>query len=322
MNATLLESVTTRANHLIDPGLSIWGWEITVYLFLGGMVAGILALSALLELRHGRPSSPIFRTAPLVALGLLSLGMLALFLDLEHPLHVWRFYTRFQVASPMSWGSWILVAVYPAALLFGLGSLDDSGRARVRSWVPKSLEGLYAKVETHARERRREILVGNFFVALGLGVYTGLLLGTMAARLQWNTALLGPLFLVSGISTGAALLLLTGLEEEERKRIVRWDVNAIGTELVLILLMLIGFGYGTESARLAAHNFLGGPYTPAFWSLVVVLGLVVPLLMEAIEARRHLPFTLVTPALVLLGGLALRAILLAAGQETAFRLLP
>jgi protein NrfD len=322
MNTTLLESVTTRANHLIDPGLAIWGWQITVYLFLGGMVAGILSLSALLELRRGKPASPIFRTAPFVALGILSLGMVALFLDLEYPLHVWRFYTRFQIASPMSWGSWILVAVYPAALVFGLGSLDDGGRAWIRKWVPARTEGIYDRVVRHAVERRREILIGNFFIALGLGVYTGLLLGTMAARLQWNSALLGPLFLMSGISTGAAFLLLTGLHEEERKRLVRWDVNAIGTELILILLMLIGFAYGTESARLAAGNFLGGPYTGAFWSLVVILGLVVPLLMEAAEARRHLPFTLVTPALVLVGGLALRAILLVAGQESAFRLIP
>ncbi|HEX7581358.1 MAG TPA: NrfD/PsrC family molybdoenzyme membrane anchor subunit [Thermoanaerobaculia bacterium] len=322
MNTTLLESVTTRANHLIDPGLGIWGWQITVYLFLGGMVAGILSLSALLELRRGKPTSPIFKTAPFVALGILSLGMVALFLDLEYPLHVWRFYTRFQIASPMSWGSWILVAVYPAAFVFGLGSLDDGGRTWIRKWVPAKMEGIYDKVISHALERRREILIGNFFIALSLGVYTGLLLGTMAARLQWNSALLGPLFLMSGISTGAAFLLLTGLHEEERKRLVRWDVNAIGTELVLILLMLIGFAYGTESARLAAGNFLGGPYTPAFWSLVVILGLVVPLLMEAAEARRHLPFTLVTPALVLVGGLALRAILLVAGQESAFRLIP
>jgi formate-dependent nitrite reductase membrane component NrfD len=322
MNTTLLESVTTRANHLIDPGLEIWGWQITVYLFLGGMVAGILSLSALLELRHGKPASRVFRTAPFLALGILSLGMGALFLDLEHPLHVWRFYTRFQLASPMSWGSWILVAVYPAAFVFGLGSLDESGRAAIRKWVPRNLEGLYGKALKHAIDRRREILIGNFFIGLGLGVYTGLLLGTMAARLQWNSALLGPLFLVSGLSTGAAFLLLTGLDEEERKRLVRWDVNAIGTELILVLLMLIGFAYGTESARFAASNLLGGPYTPAFWSLVVVLGLVVPLLMEAMEVRRHLSFTLVTPALVLVGGLALRAILLAAGQETAFRLLP
>ena len=50
--------------------------------------------------------------------------MLALFLDLEFKKHVYRFYLAFLPSSPMSWGSWILILVYPAALLLGLGSLD------------------------------------------------------------------------------------------------------------------------------------------------------------------------------------------------------
>ena len=39
------EFTTTRHNHLIDPALHIWGWEIPVYLFLGGMVAGMMVIS-------------------------------------------------------------------------------------------------------------------------------------------------------------------------------------------------------------------------------------------------------------------------------------
>ncbi len=53
---------------------------------------------------------------PGLSLVLLSLGMLALFLDLEHKLYVWRLYTTFEPLSPMSWGAWILVLVYPALL--------------------------------------------------------------------------------------------------------------------------------------------------------------------------------------------------------------
>jgi hypothetical protein len=40
----------------------------------------------------------------------------------------------------------------------------------------------------------------------------------------------------------------------------------------------------------------------------------VPLLLETLEARLHLGATRVAPALVLAGGLALRWILVAAGQ--------
>jgi hypothetical protein len=37
----MLETTTTRHNPGIDPALHIWGWEIPLYLFVGGMVAGM-----------------------------------------------------------------------------------------------------------------------------------------------------------------------------------------------------------------------------------------------------------------------------------------
>ena len=40
-------------------------------------------------------------------------------------------------------------------------------------------------------------------VGIGLGIYTGILLGAFPSRPFWNSSLLGPLFLVSGLSTGA-----------------------------------------------------------------------------------------------------------------------
>ncbi|MBA4317547.1 MAG: polysulfide reductase, partial [Flavobacterium sp.] len=35
----------TRNNHLIDPSLHIWGWQVPVYLFFGGLVAGMMIIS-------------------------------------------------------------------------------------------------------------------------------------------------------------------------------------------------------------------------------------------------------------------------------------
>ena len=40
-------------------------------------------------------------------------------------------------------------------------------------------------------------------------IYTGILLNTMVARPLWNSAILGPLFLVSGLSAGAAVMHIT-----------------------------------------------------------------------------------------------------------------
>ena len=322
MTPQLLETVTTRANAQIDPSLHVWGWEITVYLFFGGIVAGILVLTAALELASGaRPLSRSLRLAPFAALGLLTLGMFALWLDLAHRLWAWRFYAVFRPTSPMSWGAWILWLVYPVGLALGLGSLGSEERGALRRWVPEVLRSAFEGTLAFADKRRQSILVAAVLVGTGLGLYTGLLLGTMPSRLAWNSAVLGPLFLASGVSTGAASLLLLRLDDAERKTLVRWDAIAIGAELAMIVLLLLGWATSGEAGRFAARSFLGGPYTAVFWSLVVVMGLLVPLAMEFLESRRHLPFIALVPVLILAGGLALRWILLAAGQASAFRLL-
>ncbi len=323
MASQLLEIVTTRGNPQIDPSLHVWGWQIVLYLFLGGLVAGIFILTAALELKLGqRARTRAMGAMPFVALALLSFGMLFLWLDLEHRLWAWRFYATFRPTSPMSWGAWILVLVYPAGFLFGLGSFDASQRIRLHGETPERLRASLTKLLAFGDRFRRPLLLTNIALGVALGLYTGLLLGTMPARLAWNSAVLGPLFLASGISTGAATLLLLKVGEYERRTLVRWDLVAIGAELVLLALMLVGFGTSGEAGRSAAHGFLGGPYTAVFWSLVVVAGLLVPLAMELLESRRNLPFVALVPVLILAGGLALRWILLVAGQHSAFRFLP
>src|SRR5512139_1366882 len=113
-----------RHSLMIDPHLHVWGWEIPVYLFLGGMAAGTMILSALLGLRRGERSAAA-RWLAFAAPVLISVGMGALFLDLAHKLFVWRFYLALRWTSPMSWGAWILVVAYPVTILFGLSNLSD-----------------------------------------------------------------------------------------------------------------------------------------------------------------------------------------------------
>src|SRR5512144_114912 len=113
-----------RHSYPIDPVLHVWGWEIPVYLFLGGMAAGVMILSSLLSLRR-EERSPAARWLALAAPALVSLGMVALFLDLAHKLYAWRFYLAFRWTSPMSWGAWILLLVYPASLGLALAGLSE-----------------------------------------------------------------------------------------------------------------------------------------------------------------------------------------------------
>lgn len=116
----------------------------------------------------------------------------------------------------------------------------------------------------------------------------------MAARPLWNSAVLGPLFLVSGLSTGAALLMLLPVAREERRRLARLDVGLLLVEATLLGLFVLTLATGAAAQREAGRLLLWGAYGPAFWSLVVAAGLLVPLA----------------------GGLALRWILVSAGQST------
>ena len=43
----MLEVTTTRHNPLIDPQLAVWSWEIPLYLFVGGIVAGMMVIAGL-----------------------------------------------------------------------------------------------------------------------------------------------------------------------------------------------------------------------------------------------------------------------------------
>src|SRR5512138_2232866 len=125
----MLETVTTRHNPLVDPQLSVWSWEIPVYLFLGGVVAGLMVLAGVAMLRAARGDDPrrFFSVqTPLLAFVLINVGMLALWLDLAHKLYVFRVYMTFQPGSPMSWGSWVLIVVYAVLLASALYRLPQS----------------------------------------------------------------------------------------------------------------------------------------------------------------------------------------------------
>ncbi len=323
MNTQLVEIVHGRSNPMIDPTLHVWGWEVPVYLFLGGMVAGIMILIPLLEFRTGRVSnSTRMRLMPAAAIGLISLGMGSLFLDLAYKLHVFRFYLTFEPTSPMSWGSWILMGVYPTLGLLALGGLAEQERERFRfgasatgllSWVRKAADW--------SRENRKPILWASIGFGIALGTYTGLLLGTLSARLLWSSAILGPLFMTSGLSSGAAVLLFAKPDTDELHAITKWDAIAIAVELMLLGVLLVSLLSGGAPQRAAAEPLLGGSYTPVFWSLVVCTGLITPLILEMVEMKSKRAPTLLAPILVLIGGYALRAVLVAAGQATSFSML-
>ena len=304
----MLELISTRANPMIDPTMHVWGWEIPVYLFLGGWVAGSMVISGYLMRQERRPGEPcVCNILPWISLALISLGMGALFLDLEHKLYVWRTYLTIQPASPMSWGGWILILVYPVLLLAALLTVPADMLAR---WP--ALAGLADRLRNASA--LRWLGMANIVVGVGLGIYTGILLSSLGARPLWASAGLGPLFLVSGLSTGAAFAHMIANNPKEQAMLLRADNVFLAVELALIALFLIGLSTATAVHAEAASLLLGGPYTAAFWVLVVGMGIALPLFIQLMMGSHRIAHTIVAPLLVMAGGLALRFVIVSAGQ--------
>jgi formate-dependent nitrite reductase membrane component NrfD len=302
----------SRHSPLLDPHLHVWGWEIPVYLFIGGMAAGAMILLPLLAARAGPPSRWSRWLGFAVPL-LVSVGMVALLLDLEDKLHAYRFYLAFRWTSPMSWGAWILLLVYPVSLLWALAALTEEEAAALARRVGP-LGRLVAAARALAMPRLVALRWASLVVGIGLGVYTGILLSALGARALWASPVLGPLFLASGASSGAALLALFPLEDRERHWLHAAHYKAMAAEAILLLLFVLGHATGDAAGRAALAALVRGPYALAFWGLVVACGLLLPVAVDVAGARVKLRHTAVVPALVLLGGLALRWVMVAAGQ--------
>ena len=338
----MLEFTTTRHNPLIDPQLAVWSWEIPVYLFLGGVVAGMMVLGGLAMLRvaRGEDSRAFFSMhTPLLGFVLMNIGMLALLLDLTHRLYVWRIYLTFQASSPMSWGSWVLLVVYGVLLLSALIRLPEAW-----PWLGHRVPQLRTISDRIvARPLWLRLLGGsNIVLGVGLGIYTGILLNTMIARPLWNSMVLAPLFLVSGLSAGAAVMHLAasvparrpapnglfggalasmiqplGPQRPQSKTVdslIRADLVFLVTELVLIGLLLLSLINASPSHAAAAALIISGPYAWPFWGVIVVLGVLVPIAWQALELSHRIAHTVVPALLVLVGGFTLRWVMVSAGQ--------
>ena len=301
--------VSGRMNPMIDPHLNIWHWEIPLYLFLGGMAAGILAIAAIYFIR-GREKD--YRTAvrltPFLAPFLLVFGLIFLFFDLRHKLFFWQLYVNIKLQSPMSWGAWVLMVITPVSFIWCALHIKDI----FPKWDWK-YKWLY-DIESFFNKYKTVIAWIMLIYAIILGIYTGILLSAFNARPLWNTSILGPLFLTSGLSAGAAATLLLSKIKLERKQFARIDLVLIGIELFFIIHMFMGFLASTQVQIEAAHLFLGGPYTMSFWIFVVILGMLIPALLEFMELGKYQIPVILPAVLVIFGSLMLRFIIVYAGQ--------
>jgi len=297
----------------IDPYLQIWHWPISVYLFLGGLAAGIIFFSSVITvLGKEKEYVGAVKYATLVPPVALSLGLLALVYDLTHPLYTYQLYTTIRLESPMSWGAWVLLITTPLTFMWVLTYYSE--------FVKNSSKriGFLVKIEEFLVPYRKQMAYALIPLSIILGVYTGILLSAFNARPLWNNAILGPLFLTSGLSTGAATIILLAKSSAERHLFTRIDLALIVLELGLIVHMIMGMHAGSQVQLEAMQLLVGGEFTLMFFGFVIILGLLVPASIELMEILGKKVPAAVPAMLILLGGLIFRFVMVEAGQITRY----
>jgi len=309
------EELFVSGRHIpnIDPYLNIWHWQIPLYLFLGGLAAGIIFFAGYFVVRGKEKEMPAtVKWATIIAPIVLVIGLGALFWDLKHKLYFWQLYTTIRFTSPMSWGAWTLMAITPLSIVWVASYMKEM----FPGWDWRL--GILNQFEAWVIKNRIPFAWIMMILSIILGVYTGILLSAFNARPLWNNSILGPLFLVSGFSTGLAATMWVSNDEHERKVLSRIDLIFIAVELFLIVHLFMGFMAGTAVKMEAAQLFLGGEFTISFWVFVVLLGLVFPATLETLELwGYHVP-KWIPPFLILFGGLMFRFVMVEAGQITRF----
>jgi formate-dependent nitrite reductase membrane component NrfD len=260
-----------------------WSWYVIWYFFVGGVAAGAYVMAAFADLFGREADRRVARLGYALALSLVVICPILLTLDLGMPGRALNMFRLFSWGSPMSVGSWGFAGFGLASLLSLIFVLRDRpGDRRIRQVlaVPGGILG--------------------FFVAS----YTGVLLGATNRPIWGGNNWIGPLFVVSAISTGVAALLLF-LARSRLPGFWRVHLLAAGLEALLLVLFLQSLGAG-------AMVFLNGSFAPVFWGGVVVAGLALPFGLALFGRARAVEA--VAAVLVLVGGFALRYLVLASGQ--------
>lgn len=286
----------------------VWGPLIAWYLFLAGASAGAFLTAAFVEAKY--PDSTKMRIAGrIIAPIFLGIGLIMLMIDAEAGLHnPLRFvYLVMNPGSVMTLGVYFICVFMPVALAAALLEV-------LKKPVPKWLTWI------------------GVAAAFAVAAYTGFLLGVVKAYPLWNNAVLPILFVVSALSAGLAATSLVGLIVDRERFEQMWLVKKSHVilsvvEIVVLATMLVIVSAGSYEGAASVQSLVAGPYAPAFWGGIVLLGLVAPLLIEGYPvfiAKRvetsttSLAVSVVGEAGVLVGGFLLRLLVILAALPVMY----
>ena len=256
-----------------------WGLYIITFTFFIKLSAGGLIVASSAEVFGVKALKPLSKLGVLTAAVCVSVAAASIIPDLGRPERVLNLFIYPNFESPMVWDVTIIILYFLLAvseLCLLLGRKQTKARKRILKWL--AIIGLPAAFALHS--------------------ITAFIFGLQISRPFWNTALMAPLFVVSAILSGTALLtiILWFLQKFGSVRLSRNTWRNLGVLLASSLAIDLFFTFcdyltvlwDKEPKDMQAIMMLlpSGRFQTLFW-LEWVVGGILPFLMLTVPALKR-----------------------------------
>lgn len=280
-----------------------FGLNIAIYFYLTGLSAGSFILSTLAYGFGISMFKPLGKIGVVMATFLLILAPAFLLIHLGAPLRFWHLFVYLNPASPITWGTFLLI-LYPInCIIYG-----------------------YFMFRNKSKQTRIFAFIGIPLAILVHG-YTGFIVAVGKARALWNTALMPVLFLVSAIVSGIALVIIVylvvyGIFSRTRKpdmKLVEKLAVIMAWTIVLDLFMvgsdLIVLAVSHSEAQEALRILIRGSFFIPFVIIENLLGKIIPFFLLVIPRFRNIVTIILASILVIVGIFFMRYVVVVGGES-------
>lgn len=225
-----------------------WGWKIAIAFFFGDVGAGTYFVSAFYDFIPGMIMGWILTTFFKPA---------ALLMHLGQPWRFWRAITNLKSA-------WISRGVFGAILFGGFGFAHIVNLQY--KLVPPFLGGILFFLA----------MAGCFIVM----IYLGYVLSHSPSLALWNTGLMPLISLTYGLMGGVTMTILMGWDgflaaaPDTLKLLKGVEIFLITATFVMLLSLLHGAAYHSDSGKVSVMMLLKGEYSSYFIKYVMAVGLI------------------------------------------------
>ena len=289
----------------------VWGMPHVFAIFLIVAASGALNGASIASVFSKKIYEPMARLSALLAIALLTGGLVVLLLDLGRPDRLIIAMTYYNFKSIFAWniilytGFFAFVGVY-----------------------------LWTMMDHNVYKFKRYAGFSAFVWRLILTTGTGSIFGFLVARSAYDAALMAPMFIIMSFSFGLAIFLLvlmatykwTGMELGDA--VINRLRNLLGVFVASVLYFTAVYHltnlYATQHHGVEKFLLMeGGIYTTIFWVGEVIIGGLIPLALIYAPGVKNCRTTLgLICTMIIIGGMAKIYTILIAGQAYPLDIFP